>query len=190
MRTRAWLLLVISTLPSVASAQEIQLTGPLAGAPCMCGPRPLREDRFSFAPSARVAWNEEGRRTLVGVDVHYWIDERIGIGGSVARPLSGPAISYTTVEMRLRFARGKISLFDSLFFSTENHLLVGGTSITTLEGTRIVPSFGTSWSTHLSRMFAIDFGGGVLPTHTGSWRANPYAQLSLTVLTDRSREDD
>ena len=46
-----------------ASAQEIQLTGPLAGAPAVRHMRHYREGRFEIAPTASFSLLDEYRRT-------------------------------------------------------------------------------------------------------------------------------
>ena len=64
-----------------AFAQEIQLTGPLAGAPAVHNFRLRREGRFEIAPTASFTLLDEYRRTiLIGGRLQYNIKEWIGIG--------------------------------------------------------------------------------------------------------------
>ena len=66
---------------SEAKAQEIQLTGPLAGAPAVRHLRLYREGRFVIAPSMSFSLLDEYRRTmLVGGRLQYNIKDWIGIG--------------------------------------------------------------------------------------------------------------
>jgi outer membrane beta-barrel protein len=64
-----------------ASAQEIQLTGPLKGAPAVRRLRLYREGRFEFAPSFTSTILDEYKRTLlVGARLNYGITDWLAIG--------------------------------------------------------------------------------------------------------------
>ena len=64
-----------------ANAQEIQLTGPLKGAPAVRNMRMYREGRFELAPTASFTLLDEYRRTiLVGARLNYNIKDWIAIG--------------------------------------------------------------------------------------------------------------
>ena len=64
-----------------AAAQEIQLTGPLAGAPAVRKMRLYREGRFEIAPTVSFTLLDEYRRTiLVGGRLQYNIKEWISVG--------------------------------------------------------------------------------------------------------------
>ncbi len=66
---------------STVAAQEIQLTGPLAGAPAVRKMRLYREGRFEIAPTVSFTLLDEYRRTiLVGGRLQYNIKEWISIG--------------------------------------------------------------------------------------------------------------
>ncbi len=66
---------------STAAAQEIQLTGPLAGAPPVRKMRLYREGRFEIAPTVSFSLLDEYRRTiLVGGRLQYNIKEWISLG--------------------------------------------------------------------------------------------------------------
>ncbi len=64
-----------------AQAQEIQLTGPLAGAPAVRKLRQYREGRFEVAPSLSFSLLDEYRRTiLTGARLQYNIKDWISVG--------------------------------------------------------------------------------------------------------------
>jgi opacity protein-like surface antigen len=64
-----------------AEAQEIQLTGPLKGAPAVRAMRMYREGRFEIAPAASFTLLDEYRRTiLAGARVNYNIKDWLAIG--------------------------------------------------------------------------------------------------------------
>ncbi len=64
-----------------ASAQEIQLTGPLAHAPAARNLRLYREGRIEIAPSFSATILDEYRRTmLVGARINYGVTDWLGIG--------------------------------------------------------------------------------------------------------------
>ncbi len=66
---------------SIASAQEIQLTGPLAGAPAVKKLREHRRGRFEIAPSFTFSLLDEYRRTiLMGARLQYSLTDWLGIG--------------------------------------------------------------------------------------------------------------
>ena len=70
---------LLSSAP--AKAQEIQLTGPLAGAPAVRKLRQYREGRFEVAPSVSFSLLDEYRRTiLTGARIQYNIKDWISIG--------------------------------------------------------------------------------------------------------------
>ena len=64
-----------------ASAQETQVTGPLAGAPAVRGLRLHRKGRFELAPAISFSLLDEYQRTiLVGARINYNITDWLGIG--------------------------------------------------------------------------------------------------------------
>ena len=66
---------------SSAEAQEIQLTGPLAGAPAVRGLRQYREGRFELAPAVSFTLLDEYRRTIIlGGRINYNIKDWIAVG--------------------------------------------------------------------------------------------------------------
>lgn len=88
-QTRLWGSLVagalafalVSGAAKPAAAQEIQITGPLAGAPAVKHLRLRREGRFEVAPSASFTLLDEYKRTiLAGGRLQYNIKDWVGIG--------------------------------------------------------------------------------------------------------------
>jgi opacity protein-like surface antigen len=64
-----------------ARAQEIQVTGPLKGAPAVRHLRYYRKGRFEIAPTASFTLLDEYRRTLlVGARLNYYITDWLGLG--------------------------------------------------------------------------------------------------------------
>ncbi len=80
------LLMVLAVLLGVCSsglalAQEIQLTGPLAGAPAVRKLRLRRQGRFELAPLASFTLLDEYRRTIfVGARLNYNITDWLALG--------------------------------------------------------------------------------------------------------------
>jgi outer membrane beta-barrel protein len=72
--------LLLST-PGSAQAQEIQLTGPLRGAPAVRQLRLYREGRFNISPAASFTLLDEYQRTiLVGARLEYNFTDWIAFG--------------------------------------------------------------------------------------------------------------
>lgn len=72
-------------LPEPANAQEILLTGPLAGAPAVRKLRLYREARFEFAPAATFTLLDEYQRTiLLGARLTYNFTDWLGFGAWAA----------------------------------------------------------------------------------------------------------
>jgi hypothetical protein len=66
---------------SEAQAQEILITGPLAGAPAVRKMRQYREGRFELAPTASFTLLDEYRRSIMfGLRLQYNIKEWLAIG--------------------------------------------------------------------------------------------------------------
>ena len=79
-----------------ANAQEIQLTGPLKGAPAVRRLRLYRAGRFEIAPSFTATLLDEYRRTLlVGARLNYGITDWLGIGAWGAFGAIGVSTSLT-----------------------------------------------------------------------------------------------
>lgn len=70
------------SVASRAEAQEIQLTGPLAGAPAVRKMRHYRKGRVEFAPTFSFTLLDEYRRTMLpGARIQYGIFDWLSIGG-------------------------------------------------------------------------------------------------------------
>ena len=70
-----------STTTRNANAQEVQLTGPLKGAPAVRRLRLYREGRIELAPTFTSTILDEYKRTLlVGLRLNYGITDWLGIG--------------------------------------------------------------------------------------------------------------
>lgn len=83
-----WLIaaaLVVGTLATVgsASAQEVQITGPLAGAPAVRHMRLYRVNRFNLVPAVGYTLQDEFARSLfLRLEANYHFLEWLGIGVS------------------------------------------------------------------------------------------------------------
>lgn len=69
-------------LPSgQASAQEVQVTGPLAGAPAVHHMRVYRQNRLQIAPVLGITLREPYRQSMVlGMQLQYFLTDWLGIG--------------------------------------------------------------------------------------------------------------
>ena len=71
----------VLTAATAASAQELQVTGPLKGAPAVRGMRLYREGRLEFAPTFSATLLDQYRHTyLVGARLNYNIKDWIAVG--------------------------------------------------------------------------------------------------------------
>lgn len=74
--------LLLPGLEQTAQAQEILLTGPLAGAPAVRKQRLYREGRFEIAPAVSFTLLDEYQRViLLGARLNYNITDWLAIGG-------------------------------------------------------------------------------------------------------------
>jgi opacity protein-like surface antigen len=72
---------ILLGLAGRAEAQEIQLTGPLAGAPAVRHERLFREGRFEIAPTVSFTLLDEYRRTIfLGGRLQYNVTDWFGFG--------------------------------------------------------------------------------------------------------------
>jgi hypothetical protein len=77
---------------STAEAQEIQITGPLAGAPALHNQRLHRQGRFEIAPNVSFTLLDEYQRTIMpGLKLTYHINDWFGVG-----VWGGYGIQYST----------------------------------------------------------------------------------------------
>ncbi len=68
-------------LAPIASAQEVQVTGPLAGAPAVRRLRVYREGRFEITPQAAFTLTDEYTRTVgFGASATYHLTDWLGVG--------------------------------------------------------------------------------------------------------------
>jgi hypothetical protein len=73
--------LCVVGLSETASAQEIQVTGPLAGAPAVRNLRQHRKQRFELAPAISFTLLDEYQRTIfAGVKANYNVTDWLGLG--------------------------------------------------------------------------------------------------------------
>jgi hypothetical protein len=73
--------MAISLTAGSAEAQELQLTGPLAGAPAVRHERLYRARRFEIAPTVSFTLLDEYRRTIfIGARLQYNITDWLGVG--------------------------------------------------------------------------------------------------------------
>jgi len=71
----------MTAMPKAASAQEIQLTGPLAGAPSVRKLRLYRQGRFEIAPGiGQTLLDEYNRTTFVTLRLQYNVFDWLGLG--------------------------------------------------------------------------------------------------------------
>ncbi len=80
-----------------AQAQELQLTGPLKGAPAVRHLRLYRKGRLEISPSASFTLLDEYRRTiLAGAQINYAITDWLAIGAWGAAGVVSSATKLTT----------------------------------------------------------------------------------------------
>jgi outer membrane beta-barrel protein len=119
-----WTAIAAAGLLSAAGstqAQEIQLTGPLKGAPAARHLRYYREGRFNIAPAASFTLLDEYRRTIiVGARLEYNIKDWIAIGA-----WGGYGVVSLTTDLTDRI--NAIAPRDALTATNVNHT---GTDVT------------------------------------------------------------
>jgi outer membrane beta-barrel protein len=89
-------------LTETAQAQEILLTGPLAGAPAVRELRLYRQGRFEISPGVSFTILDEYRRTILpGLQLTYNITDWLGIGawGALGLKLTDAALSEHIQEV-------------------------------------------------------------------------------------------
>ena len=73
--------LVVGTMSKTASAQEVVVTGPLAGAPAAHKLRLYREGRFEIQPNVTFSLLDEYQRTIfIGAKLNYNFSDSIALG--------------------------------------------------------------------------------------------------------------
>lgn len=75
-------ILALATLPGASvSAQEVQVTGPLAGQPAVRNMRLMREGRLLLAPNVGLSLADPYRRSLFfGLQAQYHLTDWLGLG--------------------------------------------------------------------------------------------------------------
>src|SRR3954470_15537746 len=82
----------LTAVSAGAQAQEIQLTGPLAGAPAVRKLRLHRQGRFEVAPGVSFTLLDQYQRTIMpGAKLTYHVTDWFGIG-----VWGGFGVQYTT----------------------------------------------------------------------------------------------
>jgi outer membrane beta-barrel protein len=91
-RLSAFVLVLLSA--SLAQAQEVQLTGPLAGAPAVRKLKMYRQGRISLTPSGYFSVNDEFRRHIMaGGRIEYNIFDFLALGVFGAKTIVGLSTS-------------------------------------------------------------------------------------------------
>ncbi len=85
LRRIVWILcaasLMLTTSTQEAHAQEVQVTGPLAGAPAVKGLRLYRDGRFQLKPFIGFTLQDKFTRTIMfGAEAHYHFFDWLGLG--------------------------------------------------------------------------------------------------------------
>jgi len=94
-------LALVGATEQAAQAQEIQLTGPLAGAPAVKGLRLYRKGRLELSPNLSATLLDEYRRQfLAGLRINYGITDwlSVGVWGSVTSSLIGLDVNTSLTE--------------------------------------------------------------------------------------------
>lgn len=97
---------------TTAEAQEVQITGPLAGAPAVRHMRQYRVDRFNLVPGVGYTLQDEFARSLfLGLEANYHFLEWLGVGiwggyavGQIDTDLTTQVDTYAQVTSRNRLS--------------------------------------------------------------------------------------
>lgn len=101
---------------SIASAQDVQITGPLAGQPPCRGCRIYRETRFQLEPVLAFTLQDEfSRAIMVGAQLNFHITDWFGIGGwGVYAPIHiDTGLTDQVTSRALTTDRNRLSLPDA-----------------------------------------------------------------------------
>ncbi len=127
----ARLVIALSLVARFAPAQEVLLTGPLAGAPSLRPSGNVRVERFELAVTPGTSLGAGDRPALLaGAEAHYFRWDRLGAGvwGTLAFPVGrGDTALYSAVSPELVLVPlvGKANAFDLAYFRFDLHLLGG-----------------------------------------------------------------
>jgi len=112
----------LSLSPSTAAAEEIQITGPLAGAPACRSCRIYREGRISLTPSVGFTLQDEFNQTILfGATATYHLFDWLGIGayfGYGGVQLTTGLTDQVTAQ-GITTQRNRLSLPSRAFFSEQ-----------------------------------------------------------------------
>lgn len=113
---------LFGALPDVASAQEVQITGPLAGQPAVRHMRVYRQGRVQLAPFANFTLQDEFSRTIgFGATIQYHLTDWFGIGawGFFSPIHIDTALTDQVVQTGQTTDRNALSLPNRQFFSEQ-----------------------------------------------------------------------
>lgn len=197
------LLVVLSSSPGVATAQEVQLTGPLRAAPALPLRRLWREERFALTSFAGAALGGKSTAAVVGGEVLFHPVDEIGIGVWTATALSPPATGGDSEELKsavvpelvLVPVKGRPpALFGSIWLPEYDvHLVVGGAWVWGQSGGArpLQPMAGVGLTSFFAPFmsFGVDYRvlgdapGGVLTASLAYWPGERRAD-------ERDQEED
>jgi hypothetical protein len=192
------LLVVLLSCPAVASAQEIQLTGPLRGAPTLLRRRLWREDRFALTSVAGAALaGGKSSAALVGGEVLFHPVDEIGVGVWSVVALSPPALrhdagvlqSVVAPELVLVPVKGRPpTLFGSIWLPPYDvHLVVGAAWVGVQSGS--AAPWGPMAGLGFTSFFASFMSFGVDYRAVGDARGS-VVMASLAYWPGERRDDE
>jgi hypothetical protein len=138
------------------AAQEVLLTGPLAGAPAPISRPTWRSGRIELGVTPGVSLGANDKAALLaGAEAHYYPWDRIGVGvwGTAAFPVgNGVTELRASLAPELVFVpiTGKANSFEHAYFRFDVHLL---------GGPAFVQSYGNDEERSLAPMAGIGFRG-------------------------------
>jgi hypothetical protein len=170
-RRLLFLAAIVASAPETALAQEVQLVGPLRGAPSLIARPLLREGRFSLSAVAGFIGPSRGPAAgLEGTEVVYHPVDALGVGawggvietlvqgrtGAGSRAIAAPEVVLTPLH-------GKACLFGVAFLEVDLHLRAGAAWIAgpnrTGDPTFPVPVAGGGFTTFFAHFmsFGVDY---------------------------------
>ncbi len=150
---------------SLAHAQEIQLTGPLRGAPSLRHRWVWREGRVEVSPILGAAAADPRHPVgLTGIEAVYYPFDEIGFGFFGASALvgggtAGALRSIASPELVLVPWSGKTAFFHQIYFPFDVHLRAGGARVTTYgretPGAEVAGTLGAGFTGFASQFFSM-----------------------------------
>ncbi len=181
----------------LASAQEIQLTGPLAGAPspevyAVSYPARLRMHRVARAAFTSWWWLASEPSRFDGGSAHFWVTEKLSLGGELARRSEAPRRWQGGLDAQVVFMEGKHQLFGHMIFRSSGYLQLGAALLEDGLDKKMVPNLGGGYMSRICQWLAVEVTGGVLPFRAlGQLSAHPRVGLSLIFFSlPGERESD